>query len=110
MANERSRRRRSRRGTQAMKTAATAPAPVEEKPVRGVKLKTVSTWTLVFALLCVAAFAAGRPPATAAGTTAVHGAKGAAHVSRTTNRRVSSERSRQGQSLVQQRPGYAAIF
>ena len=31
--------------------------------VRGVRLKTVSTFTLVFALLCVAAFAAGRPPA-----------------------------------------------
>src|SRR5579863_9072907 len=111
MPNVRSRRRRPRRSAQAIaQRMANAPVPVEEKPVRGVKLKTVSTWTLVFALLCVAAFAAGRPPASAAGTAAIHGAKGASHVSRTANRRLPGQRSRQSQGLVQQRTGYAAIL
>jgi hypothetical protein len=32
-------------------------------PVRGVKLKTVSRCTMLFALLCLVAFLAGRPPA-----------------------------------------------
>jgi len=40
----------------------------EAKPVRGVQLKTVSRWTMLFALLCLAAFAAGRPPVSAAGS------------------------------------------
>ena len=40
---------------------------VEAKPVRGMKLKTVSRLTMLFALLCLAAFVAGRPPASAAG-------------------------------------------
>ena len=39
---------------------------VEAKPVRGMKLKTVSRLTMLFALLCLAAFVAGRPPAPAA--------------------------------------------
>lgn len=39
---------------------------VEAKPVRGMKLKTVSRLTMLFALLCLAAFIAGRPPAPAA--------------------------------------------
>ena len=38
----------------------------ETKPVRGVKLKTVSAFTMIFALTCLAAFMAGRPPVTAA--------------------------------------------
>lgn len=67
--------RRKTRGTHAqlrlMQSAArnhadTVAAP-EPKPVRGVKLKTVSTWTMVFALACLAAFVAGRPPISAAG-------------------------------------------
>jgi hypothetical protein len=87
MPNVRSRRRRPRRTARALpQQLAIAPAPVEEKPVRGVKLKTVSSLTLAFALLCVAAFAAGRPPASTAGPAAVHGIKEAAHVARTANR------------------------
>jgi hypothetical protein len=81
MPNVAVRRRRPRNSRRAMQPKlALVPAParvqVEEKPVRGVKLKTVSTLTLAFALLCVAAFAAGRPPASAAGPTVNHGAKG----------------------------------
>lgn len=45
-----------------------AAAPAEAKPPRGVKLKTVSNFTMIFALLCLAAFAAGRPPVSAAGS------------------------------------------
>jgi hypothetical protein len=37
-------------------------APAERKPVRGVKLKTVSTFTILFAVACLLAFMAGRPP------------------------------------------------
>ena len=40
---------------------------VEAKPAWGMKLKTVSRLTMLFALLCLAAFVAGRPPAPAAG-------------------------------------------
>ena len=43
-------------------------AMVKKKPVRGVELKTVSRWTMLFAVLCLAAFAAGRPPVSAAGS------------------------------------------
>jgi hypothetical protein len=39
----------------------------ETRPVRGVKLKTVSAFTMLFALACLAAFVAGRPPVSAAG-------------------------------------------
>jgi hypothetical protein len=41
-------------------------APNDGKPVRGVKLRTVSMLTMLFALACLAAFMAGRPPASAA--------------------------------------------
>jgi hypothetical protein len=41
-------------------------APAEPKPVRGVKLKTVSLLTMLFSLLCLGAFLAGRPPLIAA--------------------------------------------
>ena len=34
-------------------------------PVRGLKLKTVSRATILFALICLAAFMAGRPPVSA---------------------------------------------
>lgn len=44
-----------------------AVAQEETKPVRGVKLKTVSAITMLFALACLAAFMAGRPPVSAAG-------------------------------------------
>jgi hypothetical protein len=43
-----------------------ADAQEEPKPVRGVKLKTVSAFTMLFALACLAAFMAGRPPVSAA--------------------------------------------
>ena len=46
---------------------AIVPAAGEEKRARGVKLKTVSTLTMGFALLCLGAFMAGRPSASAAG-------------------------------------------
>src|SRR5580658_1346895 len=105
VATRRTRPRNSRQ-SQAPKLAL-VPASVEAKPVRGVKLKTVSTCTLVFALFCVAAFAAGRPPASAVGTAAGHETRGAAHVSRTTNRRLPGKRSRQSQVVVLQRIGLA---
>jgi hypothetical protein len=47
--------------------AVQAAPKVEAKPVRGMKLKTVSRLTMLFALLCLAAFVAGRPPASGAG-------------------------------------------
>jgi hypothetical protein len=34
----------------------------EPKPVRGMKMKTVSLATMLFSLLCLGAFLAGRPP------------------------------------------------
>jgi|SRR5580704_147759 predicted enzyme related to lactoylglutathione lyase len=43
-------------------TVAPAPLKLEEKPIRGVKLKTVSAFTMFFALACLAAFMAGRVP------------------------------------------------
>ncbi len=46
--------------------AISAPSPAGEKPVRGVKLKTVSAFTLAFALVCLASFMGGRPPVSAA--------------------------------------------
>jgi hypothetical protein len=52
--------------TRAAKHAEGLPAGSEEKPPRGVKLKTVSLFTLLFALACLGAFVAGRPPASAA--------------------------------------------
>ena len=44
-------------------------AQEESKPVRRVRLKTVSAFTMLFALACLAAFMAGRPPVSAAGST-----------------------------------------
>lgn len=44
--------------------ASVAPAPLRlvEKPARGVRLKTVSTFTIILAVACLAAFMAGRVP------------------------------------------------
>ena len=83
------RKRRPRNSRQAMQPKlALVPMPVkapeELKPVRGVKLKTVSTFMLIFALLCVAAFAAGRPPASAEGMRGERHPK-TTHVSRNAN-------------------------
>lgn len=41
----------------------------DEKPVRGVKLKTVSTFTMIVAILCLGAFLAGRTPVPAEAAT-----------------------------------------
>jgi len=46
-----------------------AAGTAESKPVRGVKLKTVSAFTMCFALLCLLAFMAGRTDVSAARTT-----------------------------------------
>ena len=63
--------RRKRRSKQNYRRHATPisheVAQEEAKPVRGVKLKTVSAFTMLFALACLAAFVAGRPPVSAAG-------------------------------------------
>jgi hypothetical protein len=59
-------RARSRRKTSSQPARNIAPSPqlaivpAPEKPVRGVKLKTVSRFAMVFALLCLGAFLAGR--------------------------------------------------
>ncbi len=51
------------RGTESARAelAQVAPRPAL-KPVHGLKVKTVSAMTLAFSLLCLAAFAASRPP------------------------------------------------
>jgi hypothetical protein len=56
------------RAREAKKTGAIAVPVVvaEPKPVRGVKLRTVSLLTMLFSLLCLGAFLAGRPPLAAA--------------------------------------------
>jgi predicted enzyme related to lactoylglutathione lyase len=48
-------------------------APVEVKPVRGVKLKHVSTITMILALLCLFAYLAGRVDVLAATAAPGHG-------------------------------------
>jgi hypothetical protein len=58
------RRRRAQAGA---RNCADPTAAKEQRQVRGVKLKTVSIWTMVFALAYLAAFVAGRPPISAAG-------------------------------------------
>lgn len=61
------RRRTRRRDIPQWALAMTAGiAPEESKPARGVKLRTVSLLTMAFALACLMAFMAGRPPASAA--------------------------------------------
>jgi len=59
-------RRNYKRGAAAVPVPANAQE--ENKPARGVKLKTVSAFTMLFALACLAAFMAGRPPVSAAGS------------------------------------------
>ena len=61
--------RASRRRRSAAQSLVFKPEPVTEpqKPPRGVKLKIVSRLTLLFALLCLGAFMAGRPPVAADG-------------------------------------------
>ena len=91
-------RRRRPRGNCRAALPNLAPRPMratmlaEPSPARGLKLKTVSTFTLIFALLCLAAFAAGRPPASAShtdrGLSVSHVARGVVHVHRTTYRHL----------------------
>ena len=63
--------RKSKRRNHAQR-ALTLPAAAAEQqeeagvPVRGVKLRTVSAFTMLFSLACLAAFMAGRPPLSAA--------------------------------------------
>jgi hypothetical protein len=56
-------RKRSRR--QPDKSPFRRATVVTPEPVRGIKLKTVSRLTLLFALACLGAFVAGRPPVAA---------------------------------------------
>gem|GEM_PF-4236636 len=60
---KRSGQRNLRRRKKVASPFRTIAVPLAQKPARGVKLKTVSRLTLLFALLCLAAFLAGRPPA-----------------------------------------------
>jgi len=67
----RPRRRSVRRRKNPARTRSIARVPTcarEAKPVRGVKLKTVSWLTLLFALVCLGAFLAGRPPVVGGGS------------------------------------------
>jgi hypothetical protein len=62
------RRRRNNRGPQERSIELSGIAASREpKPVRGIKLRTVSTFTMLFAVACLAAFMAGRPPVSLAG-------------------------------------------
>lgn len=74
----RSRGRRSRRPSARAFRFAPKPVTEQQGPPRGVKLKTVSRITLLFALVCLGAFLAGRPPVAADGHFgfAVKGTKG----------------------------------
>jgi hypothetical protein len=68
MAQTRKRRRRQNSLSQtAVAKAQDSPIEVTRKPVRGMKLRTVSAFTMIFAMACLAAFIAGRPPVSAAG-------------------------------------------
>lgn len=61
MAQTRTRRRRARNRNTRLDLARVTPRPAA-RPVRGLKLKTVSALTLAFSLLCLAAFATSLPP------------------------------------------------
>ncbi|HTV57737.1 MAG TPA: VOC family protein [Verrucomicrobiae bacterium] len=60
------RKTRRRGNPPAITPHSTADAP-PERPVRGVKLKTVSNFVIMVSILCLLAFLAGRTPLTAAG-------------------------------------------
>jgi predicted enzyme related to lactoylglutathione lyase len=62
-------RRRRKPAASRTERVAAAVAPVEEKPVRGVKLKHVSTITMVVAFVCLFAYMAGRVDVSAATAT-----------------------------------------
>ena len=60
------RRRRGNSQARLAEGVAAAIAPVDPKPVRGVKLKHVSTITIVVAFVCLFAYLAGRVDVSAA--------------------------------------------
>jgi predicted enzyme related to lactoylglutathione lyase len=62
-------RRRRKCASGATDAAAACVVPVAEKPVRGVKLKHVSTITMIVAFLCLFAYLAGRVDVSAATST-----------------------------------------
>jgi len=64
------RRKRVARRPVGLQDIVSAAPWAEARPPRGLKLKTVSNFTMVFGLLCLAALLAGRPPASAAGSEA----------------------------------------
>jgi hypothetical protein len=106
-------RRKTRRRTvkPAAPNPASAAAVTEIKPPRGMKLKTVSRITMLFALLCLGAFLAGRPPVAASGSDATHSAKEVSHVSSLKSRRGSGGRSdRKSRSAVHERTESAVGF
>lgn len=74
----RKKRRKATPVTGAMAISATSMFPAQPetvRPVRGVKLKTVSNFVMVTAILCLLAFLAGRTPLTAAGASAAEDPK-----------------------------------
>lgn len=96
--------RRDAEGAEKSERLALGPAIVPAapaKPPRGMKLKTVSRVTMLFALLCLGAFLAGRPPVSAARVDAAPQSKKAMHVSRAKNGHVSSTGSRRGHKLTE---------
>jgi predicted enzyme related to lactoylglutathione lyase len=64
------RRRRKKSTLAATESGVANVSPVEVKPVRGVKLKHVSTITMILAFLCLFAYLAGRVDVSAATSTA----------------------------------------
>jgi hypothetical protein len=112
----RSRNARRRRPATSKPKLTVVPMPAaQDRPVRGIQLKTVSMCTLIFALLCVAAFAAGRPPAAGMGPSSVkdlgtgvsHRGKAGSAVSRSLNRHISGQAT-QSEDTTSPRPGTAA--
>lgn len=65
------RKARRGQGQEIVKIAGTVPSPAESAPPRGVKLKTVSRFTMLFAATCLLAFMAGRPPGAVPGSALV---------------------------------------
>lgn len=94
MAQTRTRKRRARNRNTRVDLAPAVPRPAP-RPVRGMKVRTVSALTLAFSLLCLAAFAASRPPLPSVrgiGTAAtVTGSRAIAKRAKATARRAPTE-------------------
>ncbi len=111
MPRRRSSQQRLRRKPRAVAhNVASTPTPQEKKIPRGVTLKTLSRVTMLFALLCLGAFVAGRPPASASGVAMSSTAEETAHVSRIKNRRISGQKPERGRGVVQHSAREAALF